>query len=288
MARNKRTNIPLHRLADATTTGFLMHQVNVSNLVNVKRINYAHRDDHFLFLLQEKGRSNLMLDIEMVEANGPTLYYILPGQVHHYQLAEEVQGWFMALDNMLLGDFRTFFESRQLRREPLPLEQPQLSQLLSLLQLLEHWYQQPETTAYREQMIRHLLLSFTGTAVAAYRENEARQEKTHSRPALITRQFRQLVSTRYNEIKQPAAYAAAMHLSLSYLNEVVKATTGFPVTYWIHSEIMLEARRLLCYSDLSVKEIAHKLGYEDHTYFSRLFHKMVHATPLQFRKRHRE
>jgi AraC-like DNA-binding protein len=137
-------------------------------------------------------------------------------------------------------------------------------------------------------MIERLLASFIGMAAAAYTEKEATLQQSYSRPALITRAFRQLVSRHYCEMKQPAAYATELHLSLSYLNEVVKATTGFPVTYWIHHEIMLEARRLLYYSDLSVKEIAHRVGYDDHTYFSRLFHKIVNTTPLRFRKRYRE
>ena len=53
-------------------------------------------------------------------------------------------------------------------------------------------------------------------------------------------------------------------------------------------EIMLEAKRLLYHSNCSVKEIAHELGYEDHTYFSRLFKKTVGDTPGEFRRHYRE
>jgi len=73
------------------------------------------------------------------------------------------------------------------------------------------------------------------------------------------------------------------YFSLSYLNEAVKETTGFTVSHWIQQQIMLEAKRLLYYSECSAKEIAHELGYEDHTYFSRLFKKTVGRTPIEFR-----
>ena len=89
-------------------------------------------------------------------------------------------------------------------------------------------------------------------------------------------------------MKSPAEYAAALNLSLSYLNEAVKACTGFAVSYWIQYEVILEAKRLLYHTDYNVKEIANELGYEDHAYFSRLFKKMVVQTPVEFRRRYRE
>jgi YesN/AraC family two-component response regulator len=78
-----------------------------------------------------------------------------------------------------------------------------------------------------------------------------------------------------------------LHLSISYLNEIDKETTGFTVSYWIQQEVVLEAKRLLYYSQCSVKEIAHALGYADHTYFSRLFKKVEGRTPGEFREMYR-
>jgi AraC family transcriptional activator of pobA len=94
--------------------------------------------------------------------------------------------------------------------------------------------------------------------------------------------------TEYKQLKSPGDYAAALHLSLSYLNEAVKEATGFTITYWIHQEVMLEAKRLLYHSSCTVKEIAYELGYEDPTYFSRLFKKTVGKTPGDFREQYRK
>jgi AraC family transcriptional regulator, transcriptional activator of pobA len=58
---------------------------------------------------------------------------------------------------------------------------------------------------------------------------------------------------------------------------------GFNVTHWLMNEVMLEAKRLLIYSQANVKEIAYRLGYEDHAYFSRLFKKQTGLTPSGFR-----
>ena len=78
-----------------------------------------------------------------------------------------------------------------------------------------------------------------------------------------------------------------LSITSSYLNEVVKETSGQPVSHWIQNEVMMEAKRLLYYTDLSIKEIAFGLGYEDHAYFSRLFRKVAGRSAGQFREEYR-
>jgi AraC-like DNA-binding protein len=54
------------------------------------------------------------------------------------------------------------------------------------------------------------------------------------------------------------------------------------------SPLVSEAKRLLYYTELDIKEIAFKLGYDDHTYFSRLFSKTVSMSPSAFRNKFHE
>ena len=69
------------------------------------------------------------------------------------------------------------------------------------------------------------------------------------------------------------------------LNECVRNATGYSVTYHIQQRVVLEAKRLLYHSDKSVKEIAAGLGYEDYSYFVRLFTKVSGITPAAFRNK---
>ena len=89
-------------------------------------------------------------------------------------------------------------------------------------------------------------------------------------------------------MKSPSQYADELNYSLSHLNDSVKITTGFPVSYWIHQQVILEAKRLLYYTDMNVREIAFSLGYEDYTYFSRLFSKVAGMSPNAFRRKFHE
>ncbi len=92
----------------------------------------------------------------------------------------------------------------------------------------------------------------------------------------------------FKKVKNPAEYAKLLNISTSYLNECVKATTGKSVSTHIQQRIILEAKRLLFHSSRSVKEIAGELGYDDHSYFIRLFVKIVRSTPIVFRDKNRE
>lgn len=114
------------------------------------------------------------------------------------------------------------------------------------------------------------------------------QEELHyskTRSLFIAHQFQALLLDNVRTLKSPIQYAKALNYSLSHLNESVKITTGFPISYWIHQQVVLEAKRLLYYTNMDVKEIAFSLGYEDPTYFSRLFSKVTGISPGAFRQK---
>ncbi|GAA5087448.1 hypothetical protein GCM10023210_10290 [Chryseobacterium ginsengisoli] len=94
-----------------------------------------------------------------------------------------------------------------------------------------------------------------------------------------------MIQIHYKELKQVKEYASLLNITPLYLNEIVKEITGFSASHWIHQEIILEAQRLLYYTDLDIKQIAFQLGYEDHAYFSRFFKKNTGNTASQFRER---
>jgi len=137
------------------------------------------------------------------------------------------------------------------------------------------------------QMVYSLLNYFLGIAASCYCTNTT-GPKAISRPNLIAHDFKKLLADNFKTEKSPSAYAAMLNISAPYLNEALKKVTGLPVTYWITHEVVLEAKRLLFYTDLTVKEIAHQLGYDDHTYFSRLFKSAENTTPLAFRNSYRK
>jgi AraC-like DNA-binding protein len=285
-----KTIIPVHQLDDATDKGFVIRRMpDPDKQYAADTIRQAHRDDHYVFCLQETGSCQVSIDFKEHHVTGEAALYILPGQVHHYRLGDGIAGWFLAVDTMLVGPkYRAVFEEEIMENQPLQLCPVQKQRMIACLELLYQVYHQPAQLSFTKNISHALLLSFIGMMAAAYSDYESATAPAGSRPAQITRAFKKLLVSQCTTVKSPAEYAAQLNISLSYLNETIKKTTGQSVSYWIHYEVMLEARRLLYHSDLSVKEIAYQLGYEDHTYFSRVFRKNVQMTPGSFRSQYRE
>ena len=282
-------DIPVHRLQDRENSGLQIKQFFPGEIPDreIETLG-AHRDDHYLFFVLEEGSASLMIDFHELPIGAPTIYYILPGQVHHRIRNEVAKGWFLAIDTLLIPpDYREVFESQLLLQQPFLLSAKQLEQCRALLYLIREKYQEEDQDAFYAPVLHSLLQSFIGIAACCYSQQSNSQQRI-SRPSQLTLQFKKLLTENIRTIKSPSAYASLLHVSESYLNESLKKITGFPVSYWIMQEVMLEAKRLLYYSELNVKEIAHSLGYEDHAYFSRLFKKANDATPLAFRQYYRK
>jgi len=281
----------LHRLEETTTDGFVLkallhdHDLAQEDVISLD----AHRDDHYLFLLMEKGKGRGMVDFQVFNLKGNNLLLILPGQVHKYsRVSKDTEGWFLAMDTGLIPDeFRAVLEDPLLALRPINPGAPCMEQMKRCLELA-HDLDQQTATGYSKRAVYSLLTTFVAMVTNIYAQQRDMPIGKRSRPQVITRDFRALLIQEYKKLKSPGDYAAALHLSLSYLNEAVKEATGFTVTYWIHQEVMLEAKRLLYHSSCTVKEIAYELGYEDPTYFSRLFKKTVGKTPGEFREQYRK
>ncbi|MGY0035089.1 helix-turn-helix domain-containing protein [Pedobacter sp. NJ-S-72] len=216
------------------------------------------------------------------------LYYVLPTQVHHRLRNVGVDGWFVAVDVALIPQqCRDVFESGLLLQRPYELNEVQLEQYHNLMLLFYEKYKETDTNSFYVPVIHALLQSFLAIAAGFFNEHSGLNLKV-SRRAEISGQFKNLLKAELRTMKSPKDYAARLNVSESYLNEVLKKTTGFPVSYWIQQEVVTEAKRLLYYSQLTVKEIAHDLGYADHSYFSRLFRKLSGASAIAFRDQYRK
>lgn len=96
--------------------------------------------------------------------------------------------------------------------------------------------------------------------------------------------------TRFMECREGRVTRAelAEHLSYSsdYINRIVKKHSGMSISEYNQVICLKKAERLLTESDLSINSIITALGFENKTYFYKLFDRRHGATPLQYRKRH--
>ncbi|PYF76728.1 helix-turn-helix domain-containing protein [Pedobacter nutrimenti] len=282
----QKPEIPIHHLQERAVKNY-----EITTLEGFKRLahwNQAHRDDNYLFIFQYGGSTKMMVDFQEIVLSGCVVYCILPGQVHYGIFSHQASAWVLAADAAWIKEkYRTVFTEFAIKNKPVSLNSSRCKLLRESFTLLSHMDQQISKNP-NDQTLNAMLEVCICLFVAACRGDLDATVSVVLRPQLITRQFRGLLLLSFREMKSPREYAAALHISASYLNEVVKDTTGYPVSYWIQQEIVLEAKRMLFYTDHTVKEIAYRLGYLETPYFIRLFTKTTGISPLRFRNNSRK
>lgn len=247
-----------------------------------------HRDTHYLLMLATQGRFRLNLDFEKIEFGTPTLLCIFPEQVHHLTDVQDRQGWVISFDPSIVDEKLLQLLENKIDA-PLPLEKESIfyQQLFALMELLEK-IQADRANPYTRKSIHFLLNAFMSLLAGELITRTSAEKTPETRSIIIKDTFRQLLKTHYKTWKQPAHYASKLAISVAHLNDTVKALTGTSVSVHIQQASILEAKRLLYFTDNSVKEVGYAVGYDEPVYFGKLFRKVTNLTPLEFRKQFRD
>ena len=105
-----------------------------------------------------------------------------------------------------------------------------------------------------------------------------------SRRAQQMASFRERVDMHFRQHLGVKDYAEQLGMTVTTLGRACQQQLGMTPMTLINSRLILEARRELAYSSLSLKEIAHELGFSDVSYFSRFFRKHMAMAPGEYRE----
>jgi len=285
----KRKKIHTHKyITDSENVNLLLHYVSNRDLYNlsdgkeITKVNLDHKDDYFIFFFLQGGTAKVRIDFKEIEFGKNTVYCTIPGQVHSIINLSNIKGWFLAIDAVFIKDkYKEIFNKLKFFSNKIHLSNDNKTELLQCISLISKKYTS-NNESMSQSILHDLVSSYIGMIAEIYQKGFPAIK--NNRYMEITSQFETLLSANYKTIKRPKQYASEIKISPVYLNEAVKNTTGFSVRDCIQNEIVLQAKRLLYYTDLPIKEISLKLGYDDWAYFTRLFKKNTNLTPSQFRK----
>jgi len=284
MSKNT-VKIPVNSFASDPDEGITIDKLSFDSLPPLGDWEQPERHDRHSFFLLEKGSVKMEIDFQVYDILSPSLIYMHPDQVHRIISFNgvDVYAWAMAnewLDADLLPQLEDIAPTAPVLLDAVQFEL--LTQAASLMMKL---------AVRKNAPLYHPLVSGQGNTLVALATSFflERSEPSHQgRKDQVTKAFRKQLNGNFAKIKSPADYARALYISTTYLNECVKSTTGQPVSHHIRQRVVLEAKRQLYHSNLSLKEIAASLGYDDYPYFSRLFTKLAGNPPTSFRKKNRE
>ena len=104
-----------------------------------------------------------------------------------------------------------------------------------------------------------------------------------NRSKLIFDRFIRLVAEHYHEERNVGFYADKLCLTPKYLSKLIKIATGRSAPEWIDSYVILEAKNLLKYSNVTIKEIVYRLHFPNQSVFYKFFKARTGMTPTEYR-----
>ena len=111
-----------------------------------------------------------------------------------------------------------------------------------------------------------------------------RNDDVSTRSKLILEDFLMLVRDYHTKERSLSFYADKLYLTPKYLSKLIKSVSGKSAHEWIDSFVILEAKNLLKYSDMSIKSIVYELNFPNQTTFYRFFKTKTGMTPSEYRK----
>jgi len=250
-----------------------------------------HYHDFFQVVLLE-GQGTMMHDFRDFSVRKPTLVFLSPGQVHTIRPKPGLQATLLSFtqnffDNAapppsMLYEMPFFFPEET--RPWLAIPPEELAGVRRTFVELQREFDAAESGA--EEILRATLRILFVRLSRLYRRIHPPQEP--SRAARLVRQFHVAVETRVTQGRSLNEYAKALGVTANHLSDVIKEQTGHSPGAVIRRRKLLEAKRLLSHSDMSISEIGYALAFEDPSYFGRFFRRQEGQTPAQFREKIRE
>lgn len=245
----------------------------------------AHRHEGLhQFQLLAQGSVRGTIDGREFESAAPLLLMLAPGSVHGFRYTRDAVGHQVTVPTatlqQLLGgsslaetELGSSFVLADLGEE----ETAECAQLFAQVAR--------EFQARRPGRVHALLACATLIAVQFLRRRGERfsEEKRQGARDTLVQRYHALVEQHFRAHRPLAFYAEGLGVTPDHLSRTCRAVSGQSALQVLHDRLMLEARRLLAYTQMPVAGVAEQLGYEDAAYFSKFFARQVGHTPSDYR-----
>lgn len=274
--KEKNDNIVLHKLSD-----LLQEDIYIPKK--------PHRHTFYQILYVKEGRGIHNIDFQNKTITAPILFFLYPGQVHNLVYEDsKIDGYLINFDDYFynsflakinyIDDFPFFKKNIDYCCFNVNLAK---SEIETIFFKIERVYSENKKNSY--DLLRVYLLELFLIINDFYCKNA--DNTPYSQQKNIISNFEKLLEEHFKEIHSPKYYAEKLAITPNYLNIICKNHLGKTAGDIIRDRIILESKRLLINSQLSISEISFKLNFEDNSYFTKVFKQITGITPFQFRNK---
>jgi len=244
---------------------------------------HAHAGLHHVFWIASGGGA-MQAEAQVFRFVAPALIIVPASVVHGFSWTSESTGSVLTLANGQLTEIA--------RRDPT------IGGLFAAAEVIPLGDDAAQSTQWHmDTLMRELGWSAVGhhaaveasllsLAVIAIRSRGPDARPDSVRPgqqAALVARFRERIEARYRQREPVAVHAAALGVSESALRAACTRSAGLSPALMLDERAVLEARRLLLYSNMSVAQVAYSVGFTDPAYFSRFFSRRVGTSPRRYR-----
>ncbi|GEN70207.1 AraC family transcriptional regulator [Chryseobacterium lathyri] len=275
------------------TSDFYVNTMKEHLVVGHRHIEKPHRHDFYAAVLFTRGQGVHEIDFQKYDVSEGSLFFLSPGQIHSWELSEDIDGYIffcsqefyeMHYVNQKLRNF-PFFGSVSFPRK-LQLDADELIKNKILFQELGREHQ--SQNLMKEGLILSLMSHiFINSARLFSKEIDSLSSSASLSYFKHYQDFENLIEQYFTTQKSISHYASLLGISPKHLNRIAQTVVQKTATDVITERVVLEAKRMLMYLDESLVEIAFRLGYEEYSYFVRVFRKSSGMTPTQFMRKYK-
>lgn len=201
--------------------------------------------------------------------------------VHGFRFSQDVQGHVLSLAQPLVEQLGAVLDHPPLARAacyPVLGQQRYLDTLFDSI-AEEYSAQQPGRELMLQSLISALLVWVGRRSLDQIREETQAQDRGREHLQGFTR----LLEARFREHRPIEYYAVELGISAAHLNALCRRLAGQSALQMINQRLLLEAKRCLVYTAMTINQVADSLGFSEPAYFSRFFKRCTGQSPKDFR-----
>lgn len=241
----------------------------------------AQRNNYEELVIVSEGAPKYVLDFKTLKFPVPVMIYASPGRIHQFVPDINTRGWCIRYQSELLPQTSFHFYENYSNLSYYDLSAGKsLENIVALCNMISNLLLQ---TPPDMNLVKHLLTALLSTAQYARRSQDQTLGQPKNPDLVILDFFLQLLEENYKSIKPVEFYASKMYMSVRNLNRLSHLFFEQSISSIIETRRLVEARKLLTNTNMTVAEIGYSLGYMEKSYFTRVFHKKTGYTPTAFR-----
>ncbi len=250
-----------------------------------KKREDAHFHDFEELVVVTEGSLEHYIDFQMEVIQAPAASYISMGKMHRVVERDDLRGWILKFQNEFIPDSKLNFYSNFMTSPSVPLSAKGcLSKFNSLCEIIqeETLRENPDT-----KTIRHLVSALISMIESERKSNLPIEGNAKVSQMATFTNFLRILEENFRRDEGVTFYADKMNMSERNLNTVCKNNFQKSVSEIIETRKLIEAKNLLMHTEKSISEIGFELGYNEKSYFSRVFRNKISLTPTEYRDKSR-